>query len=344
MPLAPDSHRPDGPPLELPDGPDAAVSEAIARLPASLRGPTVWVLGTYPGRILLRTADGCLRIEIFDRAMTIAAQFFTSIVPLLILAGVVLSRNDSSWLANALAMPPAAQSVLADSIGAANSTTFGLAGLLFVIVSSTSLSRALTRAYAAVWRLPRPHTQLRAAWRWVAVVLSLALTMLLLRWLARVAATMPYSTVWEVLGTAVLWSSGAVIAPWLLMASQLPARLLIPGGLVLGCAMTAAAPITEVYLSRALETSTQRYGAIGLTFAYLSWLYIVSFALLLSALLGQSLVTDDGWLGRVLRGPLAVPGVTATGVAAESTGTEVPPPGPTVDGGDPAAGPRHERR
>ena len=64
----------------------ADVEAALGRLPPRLRRWVAWLLSRYPGRILLGTAATCIRIELFDRSMTIAAQFFTSVLPLLILA------------------------------------------------------------------------------------------------------------------------------------------------------------------------------------------------------------------------------------------------------------------
>jgi uncharacterized BrkB/YihY/UPF0761 family membrane protein len=58
-----------------------------------------------------------------------------------------------------------------------------------------------------------------------------------------------------------------------------------------------------VWLPRALEVSADRYGSIGVAFTYLAWLYVVSFCVLLTAVFGEVIAVDRGWLGRRISGP-----------------------------------------
>ena len=44
---------------------------------------------TAPGRFLLRAANALADIEVFDRSMTLAAQAFTSLLPLIIVAAAI---------------------------------------------------------------------------------------------------------------------------------------------------------------------------------------------------------------------------------------------------------------
>jgi membrane protein len=46
-------------------------------------------------RLVTRTATGLVQLQIFDRAMTLAAQAFTSIFPVLILSGAL--PTASGW-------------------------------------------------------------------------------------------------------------------------------------------------------------------------------------------------------------------------------------------------------
>ena len=63
----------------------AAAQSALGRLPPRMRPAVTRLLSRWPGRIVFRSAASCVRIEVFDRSMTIAAQFFTSVFPILIL-------------------------------------------------------------------------------------------------------------------------------------------------------------------------------------------------------------------------------------------------------------------
>ena len=90
----------------------------------------------------------------------------------------------------------------------------------------------------------------------------------------------------------------AVFVPWVLLSGGVAARLLLPGATVFALLMLAVRPAADVWLPRALEVSADRYGAIGLAFTYLAWLYVVSFVFVGAAVLGQVVASDDGRLGR----------------------------------------------
>jgi membrane protein len=96
----------------------------------------------------------------------------------------------------------------------------------------------------------------------------------------------------------------AVLLPRLLLGGSVPARLLLAGGVIFGLAMLVVRPVGSVYLPRALATSADRYGTIGVAFTYISWLYVVAFCVLLSTILGRVLALDESRAGQVLRGRL----------------------------------------
>ena len=184
-----------GPPE--PGTPEAAVQAALRRLPPRLRRSVAQLLSQWPGRIALRSAASCIRIEIFDRSMTIAAQFFTSVFPILILLATWVGAAGSAGIAEAVDMPDESRSVLDQAVQSSGGTTFGIVGTLIVLVSATSLSRALTRAFAAIWHLPRPKSSLKSAWRWLAVVVALALSLVVVRALSGFVEEVPPRNFWE---------------------------------------------------------------------------------------------------------------------------------------------------
>jgi membrane protein len=115
--------------------------------------------------------------------------------------------------------------------------------------------------------------------------------------------------VWSTGVYLVLYAVLAVSVPWLLMAGRIPARQLAPGAIIFALMMLVVRPASTIYLSFALESSADRYGPIGVAFTYLTWLYVISFTMLLSAVIGQVVASDDGPLGRFIRRP---PGTNTT--------------------------------
>jgi membrane protein len=275
---------------------------AISRVPERLRPLTRWMIARWPGRVVLGGLAGFGRLELFDRAMALAAQLFTSVFPVLIMLSVWVGQPTSDGLADAVSMPSVSQDVLDQALDESGGTAFGLLGTLLVLASATSLSRALARAMATVWRLPRPKTRLTDAWRWVAVVMALALSVALARTLGGFTDALPPRDTWTLVITFALDIFSAAFVPWLLLASQVPVRRLLPGAIVFALAMLVARPASEAYLPRALEESADRYGTIGVAFTYLAWLYVASFIFLAAAVLGNVIAEDRGRLGQLIRG------------------------------------------
>ncbi|MFD7073463.1 YhjD/YihY/BrkB family envelope integrity protein [Nocardioides sp. NPDC059952] len=277
----------------------ARVDAVLGRLPAGLQRRLGWLLDRQLGRMLLRAVAGLSRIEVFDRSMTIAAQFFTSVLPVLILLATLGSNGDR--FADEIEMPEQTRQVLegaVDSGGAA----FGIVGAVFVLVSATSLSRALARAFAAIWAVPRPPTRLSYAWRWLAVVLVFALSLVLVRAAGEPLGALPPRELWPRVVSFAWDVAVAAFIPWALLAGAVRARMLMPGALLFALLMITVRPATQAWLPGALEASADRYGSIGVAFTYLTWLYVAAFCFLTTALVGQVVTTDPGLLGRRLRG------------------------------------------
>jgi membrane protein len=282
--------------------PEELARQAIDRLPPWTRRPATRLVAGWPGRIALNSAESCVRIEIFDRSMTIAAQFFTSVFPILILFASWVGRLRTDTIADAVDMPEETRSMLDQAVQASASAGFGLAGAVIVLASATSLSRALTRAYAAIWQLPRPRSTLRSAWRWLAVVVALALSLFVVRALSQYASAVPPGDVWE---RVVAFGCDLVIltfVPWLLLSGAVRPRRLVPAAILFASLMLFVRPASAVWLPLALEASAGRYGSIGVAFTYLAWLYVVAFCVLLTAVFGQVIAVDRGWLGTWVRG------------------------------------------
>jgi membrane protein len=241
------------------------------------------------------------RIELFDRSMTIAAQIFTSILPILIALASWFGRSSTEVVTSAIAVPPETQSTLEELLATSGDATFGVAGMLVILLSATSLSRALTRACAAVWDLPRPVAGLSAVWRWVAVVLALALSLVVARQLHRFSDRIPPQGFWDVVAAVASDVAVALFIPLVLLAGAVPIARLLPGALLFGAVMSVVRPASVTYLPRVLDTSAERYGSIGVAFTYLAFLYVVAFCFLATAVLGKVIVTDEGRVGAWIR-------------------------------------------
>src|SRR3954469_8425208 len=247
----------------------ATVDAALRHLPARVRPGLDRLLAQWPGRVLWGTAAAFVRVELFDRSMAIAAQFFTAVFPTVIMLGSLLDGMQGE-IADDIDLPNQSKQLLEDAFHQTNTAAFGVVGAVIVLASATSLSRALTRAYAATWMQPRPQTKLRSAWRWLAVVLMFALAVVMVPLLKRFAGEIPPATFWQAASAFVLDTGLAVFVPWILLSGRISLRRLAAGGLLFATVMVFLRPASAIWLPRALEASADHYGTFGVAFTYLA--------------------------------------------------------------------------
>jgi uncharacterized BrkB/YihY/UPF0761 family membrane protein len=298
---------------------EAKARAALHHLPPWLQRLSAWLLSRWPGRIVIHGLESFVRLDMFDRSMTIAAQFFTSVFPILILFATWAAKTDADRLGDAVSLPEETRTVLEDAVQGAGSASFGLIGTLIVLASATSLSRALTRAFAAIWAVPTPKNKPGSVWRWLAVVLALTLSLVLANTVSDSAKVLPPRDVWPFLVSFGLDVAVALIVPWLLLTGAVRLRLLIPGAVCFALLMLTVRPATAAWLPHALQVSADRYGPIGVAFTYLACLYTASFCFLATSVLGQVIATDRGGLGQWIQGSEAA---NATGHASTEVASE----------------------
>jgi membrane protein len=262
-------------------------------------------------RFALAVTRQFTRLEPFDRAMTLAAQAFTSIFPVVIVAYSVLPQPDSAWLggrvAQALALPDSTRSTLSGAFpeGSEQATTFTVLSLLIVLLSATSFSRALTRMYAKVWSVRGPGW--RSPWRWIAAIVAIAASIVTLQALHRTAGGNAASVAGALLLTCVVNTALWTWVPSLLLAGQVPWRLLAPGGVLMGVASVPLFLASQVYLPSALKYADRQFGEFGVAFACIGWLFSVAFVLVVATVVGTAVAREPGPASRYLARWAAAP-------------------------------------
>ena len=254
------------------------------------------------------------RLEPFDRAMTLAAQAFTSIFPVVIATFAVLPRDDSgrlgSRVAGALALPEGTRSALSGALpeDSEQAATFGFLSLLIVLLSATSFSRAMTRMYAKLWSVRGPGW--RSPWRWIAAILAITACTVAMHIVLRTATG---STRW--MAAALLLNVAVNTALWtwvpsVLLAGEVPWRWLAPGGLLMGVATVATYFASRVYMPSALDYADRHYGELGVAFTSIGWLFCVAFVLIVASVVGAVVAREPGPASRYLarRSPWPAPG------------------------------------
>ena len=256
------------------------------------------------GGLVERGYTGFVAIEPFDRAMTLAAQAFVSIVPMMIVMAALRPNQDGfgSFMADTLGLTEETREALAGSVSTSASLggSIGILGLLVALISATSYSRALERMYAKVWQVRRPG--LRSAWRWLTTVLAVVLAIGLIEVTREATEGVPLPALWDFVVRVVVWAVVWTYVPWALLHAQVPVRVLAFTGGVTALLLGLLSLAGQLYLPIVLVSGTRQFGVLGLVFAYIGWLFVLSFALVLACVIGRACAQDEGVLGRVIRG------------------------------------------
>jgi membrane protein len=244
--------------------------------------------------LLVRCVRAVTGIEPFDRAMVLAAQAFTGIFPLIIALAALVPGNTNSLLdeiSSALGVPEGSRDALQQALPPEPDTRgfIGLLGVFVAVFSATSFSRALARMYGKVWGVRPPGWG--SAWRWVATVLGIMLLTLGLRALYLLTQGL-YATLGQILVALVVNGVLWTWVPWLLLAGQVRWRLLVPGAALMGLGSALLSLASGLYLPRALLSASRHYGALGVAFTYIGWLFVVSFVLVGSTVIGEVLARE----------------------------------------------------
>lgn len=256
----------------------------------------VWATITPRRRLASRVGFDLVEVGLVDSAMTLAAQAFTSLLPVMIAASTFAELQPLSEAARKNLGVDTAPLALTNS---GTATAFGVVGLLMLLISSTSYARALGRMYGRIWHVP--IATLRQAWRWLAVVLviggSTAASVVChtLNSVPVVGRLLEFTAVFS------LWALAWTVVPLLLTANRMTTRMCIGSGLLTAAGLSAFHVASALVLPRIIETSRDQFGFLGVMFTLISWLFVFSAIVVTASTIVGSVAEDNGPLGVWIR-------------------------------------------
>ena len=263
-----------------------------------VRTLTFWLRPEF----VLRVVNRFQKVAGFDRAIALASAALTALIPLTIVASSVAAELGGKGTADRIidryeltgGGAEAVREVFSPPTG--TSTTIGIAGFLFLMVTVLSFSRAVQRLVEQTWELdPLSVRNTLNGVLWIGVLaLYLGLSGFLHAALGRSRLELGAALVSVPLTVAFLVFSGR-----LLSARRIEHRDLLPFG-ILGAVLLAACSVAAtVYVPHLFSSYATRYGVIGAVFAMISALFCVMVVVVGSASTGRE-VHDE--LGRIRRG------------------------------------------
>jgi membrane protein len=254
-------------------------------------------------------AGRCLRefvaLQGIDRAVVLASQAFTALIPLLLLLYSVPPGGHGDVVGQALVdrfhLRGDAAEAVEQLFAHSGSSSIGVFSAFLLLFSGMSLTRRMQRMYQQAWRLP----PIAGVGRALYAVLGLTVLVLGIGLLYAVRALTASLALGDVLilpASVVASSFVWVAVPWLLLDRRVAWRRLVPAG-VLTAAITAAYGVASiVYVPRLMETYSRRYGLFGVTLALVGWLLCIAVILVAATAVAAELDrAPDGWARRVRR-------------------------------------------
>lgn len=234
-----------------------------------------------------RSLERFVELQGMDRSMALAGQAFAALMPLLIVVGAA-SPAAGDDLADSLIDRLELTGEAADTMHAAVAApaevydSVSLTGVLLLVISALSFTRALQRLYVLAWRLPplgMKGNKWGLAWLGAFSVFWCVQPGVVEIFDGAVALTITIAS------SSALW----LFTPWILVGKAVPWRLLLPQALLTSVGLTTLAIVSAVYLPRAVASAAGQFGFIGVAFALLSWLFLVAFVLVAAAALGATI-------------------------------------------------------
>jgi membrane protein len=226
-----------------------------------------------------------VELEGFDRSMALAGQAFAALLPLMIVFGTV-AQGSSEEVADDLIKRFKVSGSAADSLRAAVAqppdSGVSVIGVLLLIISALSFTRAMQRLYVRAWRL-EPAGLRGNLWGllWLAVFIAFWSLQPAIVGLFDGAVGFGVSLALSTL----LW----LFTPWLLVARRVAWHRLLPQAFLNAVGLVALAIGGAVYLPRAVASTSAEFGVLGVAFTLLSLLFALSFVLVVTAALGATL-------------------------------------------------------
>jgi membrane protein len=264
-------------------------------------------------------AERFIGIQGVDRAMALAAQAFSALIPLLIVYSAVVSRGEGRDFADELIDRFELSGAAAESVRQAFTSsqtvedTVSLLGAVLLVISALSFARGMQRLYENAYGMP-PLGMRNTGWglAWLGLIGIYSSVRPFAAGLFDAPA--PQITVSLALA-AIAWTA----TPYLLLGRRISWRVLMPGAALAAVGMTALAASSVIWFPRTLVASADQFGVMGVAFALLSWLVAAGFVLVIAATGGA--VTSERLQGRWphARRP-ASPGVGDDAAPARSRG------------------------
>lgn len=234
--------------------------------------------------------ERAVAMEAISRSIVLASKGFTAGIPLIIVASALApgNRDFAAHLIHRFQL----HGSTADQVRLLFNTSSDVRGavtwvsVLFLIASAMSFARSLQSMYERTLNLA--YVGLRARWRGAVWVLGACVYFGVLAQLKpniSAGGTNILRAVVSVVPSFAFW----LWTPRILLGPRIPWRRFVPIAALTTIAVTIFEVATPLYMPQIIRDDAARYGTIGAAFALLSWLVILAFLIVGSAVVASQI-------------------------------------------------------
>jgi membrane protein len=252
--------------------------------------------------LLGRLVTALFRINLRDRALSLAGQAFMALVPMVIVLATLLTSTDAQavgdWLIAEYHLTGTAEQAVTSLFSRPPDATsgVGVVGFLVLLMSVNSFARLVQRTYELAWELPP-----RRGGRTLDGIKGALALLLILGGMAFVSGALN-DLIDRPLVVQVLKVLVAVPAWWgmthLFLGGRVSWTLLLPGAVVAAVGHVLTSLGSSLWMPYLIERNAERYGVIGVAVALISWLLVLAFLVVTSAVvqaqIGPALTPNGG--------------------------------------------------
>jgi len=221
-------------------------------------------------------------VQAFDRAMALAAQAFSALIPLIIVYSAVVPRargeNFAHELIDRFDLSGSAAATVRAAFASPSTVqdSVSVLSVLFVIIAALSFSRGMQRLYEGAYRQPTLGMRNTARGLLWLLLIVIYLTV------RPIVAGLFSGAFLKILVSLTLAAATWAATPYLLLGGRMQWRDLLPGAILTAFGMAAFGVTSVIWFPRSITASAEQFGAM-VAFALLSWLFAAAVVLVVTA-------------------------------------------------------------
>ncbi len=238
---------------------------------------------SYPGRVAARINA----IDGMNQAMLLGANGVLTLLPFFVLLGALASHHIDDDIELHMGLDHRA-AVVVDRLFAVRSPHFGIAIVIAVVMLvgwTLGVVSSLQGIYERIFALE--HRGFRDIHRFVAWVVALCFTMVLVGASIRPIVHVPVGAVLEELTTFALITPFIWWTMHFLLGARVPWRDLIAPAIGTGIGVGGLGLFSHLYFSSTIVSDSHLYGSIGAVFSLVTWIIAVATIVVIGAVAGD---------------------------------------------------------